>query len=629
MYMYTYMYMYIHIYIYVYICIYIDIYIYIHIYSYHICIDLYMHLYLYIYIYIDIYISIYICTYILHIFFRYTYVRRDNCFLCTLSAPRPHRPVVLQFKGHAKAISVCVVKQPKSLPTDPPFGPRVPDSCWDDCTREIRCALGMFKARGVDGTYVPVEQDIGPQAAALSDALKLWTQKAEQDIIFITGSTASLKGRGGSQPSFVRVNLLNTFKGVDTDSIVVNSRACKWIQLRFVEVAKAVEAFKGAHTFPFNIQARKRVQGLIAATLSKGLIKSPLGRFGLVDLRNEWHPKLKSVCVQINDFLKINGFRQPRAELCDALSARCFMYAKVASAQATRFDVEETRESSSGWKSFVNLAAESSASIGHKFIKKPLSLSTQDLGGTPFTRAEQLDQHVKTYSSLWNARDSSEPPGGSQGASGELQGRPRRGSGACLGSNPEAPNGRSRPPTAGTCRRELPGGSGKGQRTSLEGPWRIREDGNRDSHLQKGSRGTPEGLRGGPLGHQKGTEDLPGGSLEGLGRWESRFPCPGGLRRGSGGVPGGAGKGWRTTQEGPRRGPGGPGEMGIAIPIFRGVPGGHQRGSGGSPGVPERNRGTPWRFQGGSPGAPGRQKRSKLKPLQLSACAHGTGIWGS
>ena len=118
------------------------------------------------------------------------------------------------------------------------------------------------------------------------------------------------------------------------------SKACRWAQLRFVELGKAVEAWASASMYPFTVSARRRLQDLTAATLKNGIIVSPIARFGLA-LKKVFHPKLKSVCSQLVDFVRVPGYRRPNSQIAKAIAARCAMSASFALAEADRLDDEE------------------------------------------------------------------------------------------------------------------------------------------------------------------------------------------------------------------------------------------------------------------------------------------------
>ena len=163
---------------------------------------------------------------------------------------------------------------------------------------------------------------------------------------YVLGSKSGIRGRG-NKPKTINVNIINTFKCVEGGN-VVPSKACRWAQLRFVELGKAVEAWASATMCPFTVSTRRRLQDLTAATMKRGIIASPFARFDLC-LKKVFHPKLKSVCSQLVEFVRVTGFRRPNAEIAKAIAARCAMFASFALAEANRLDDEEVSEKTSAW----------------------------------------------------------------------------------------------------------------------------------------------------------------------------------------------------------------------------------------------------------------------------------------
>ena len=164
----------------------------------------------------------------------------SNIQVCPITVPKPHRPTYLCFNTRPKNVQVCVLKEPSNLPTDPPFGPVVPPSDWQPTCDRVEAVLASSGCR-VDGdVYVDVQNEsLGTIKQDLGTAMEKWFSHAEQDLLFIVGSRLSSSARG-SAPRAISVNLINTFK-CPAEGNVFASRAVKWVQLRFVEFAKAIE----------------------------------------------------------------------------------------------------------------------------------------------------------------------------------------------------------------------------------------------------------------------------------------------------------------------------------------------------------------------------------------------------
>ena len=133
-----------------------------------------------------------------------------------------------------------------------------------------------------------------------------------------------------------------------------------------------VEVEQAAHAvaLPQNLQNIPR--SARSTPMKRGMIASPFERFDLC-LKKVFHPKLKSVCSQLVDFVRVTGFRRPNAEIAKAIAARCAMFASFALAEANRLDDEEVSEKTSAWKEWLAMANLASAAIGHRYTKVPLS----------------------------------------------------------------------------------------------------------------------------------------------------------------------------------------------------------------------------------------------------------------
>ena len=304
-----------------------------------------------------------------------------------------------------------VLKEPRSLPADPPFGSLVPPSCWDQTAGLVESRLQELGCRVRDDVYVDVAADeLEGHRQSLGSAMKSWLSQAEDDLLFVLGS-GQAKANRGAIPKTMLVNVINTFKA-PVEGTMLSSKAIKWVQLRFLEVAKAVEAWSVSttstvgtdrHRGPLQMagcSARKRVVALCRATMDHGIIKS-LSRFISVCLRKQWHPPLKSVISQLIELIACTGCRKPHLEICKTISARARMFASTAFEQAQSLEKEELNSCSQSWKEFISKAGECSAAIAHKFTKVPLSVGPAVTNGNQLPRDVQLQQQVDLWSSYW------------------------------------------------------------------------------------------------------------------------------------------------------------------------------------------------------------------------------------
>ena len=277
---------------------------------------------------------------------------------------------------------------PAGVPQEPPCCPHGPPGRGQ----------GLLGEPGKAAT--PVE--CGKQS--LDASMTAWLSRAEADLILITGSSSKPMARGQIAKT-ITVDLLSTFKGLASGEQLA-SKACKWVQLRFVEIAKAIQKFVDTHQlYPLFVKARRRLRGLVSATCVHGFVKSPPSRLSLHQLRKRWHPKLKQVSIQTDQLIRLTGFCQPDTNVCKAIIARCTMLAKEAALQAASFEQEETSLVGEGWKQFLHIAQDSSAAIAHKYVKAPLSLGKFEKEGASSSRDEVLQQHVSLWSGLWKEDD--------------------------------------------------------------------------------------------------------------------------------------------------------------------------------------------------------------------------------
>ena len=333
-----------------------------------------------------------------------------DCSICPITPPRPHRPLVLEFLSRPRNVQVCVLKEPASLPVDPPFGPVVPSSDWSQTLDEISTSLNKSNLGDGAGMFY---SDVTPQAAGaikedLGSALKCWLGHAETDLIDIVGSSKASVSRGEA-PRTMLVNLINTFK-CPAEGHLLSSRATRWVQLRFIEFARAIENWQNSRGYPFIVTERNRLRSLCGATVAKGFVKSPMARFKFHDLMKQWHPPLKSLTLQVHDLLVHAGYRVPNNSICKGLIARATLYAATASAQTKDLESAELEASSQAWKDFVFMAGDSSAAIAHKYTKVPLGLGTTALLGSSVPRNCQLQEQVDLWAGYWQeGQDAPEP----------------------------------------------------------------------------------------------------------------------------------------------------------------------------------------------------------------------------
>ena len=217
---------------------------------------------------------------------------------CNHTAPRPHRPVYLFFTQKPKVLKVCVMKEKPRMPVEPPFGPKVAITEWDPkVVDEIVDPIRKVVSQDARGCYLDTGLTKDVLSGNLEAAMTKWYTRIEVDLMDVLG-VAKAANRG-EVVSTMMVNLLNTFKCRGVGTVVV-SKLYRWIQIRFAELSRALEAWGKARAYPFTFKCRTRVKDILAATLCKGQVKSPLNRFNLEQTRRTWHPKIQSVFSQVN-----------------------------------------------------------------------------------------------------------------------------------------------------------------------------------------------------------------------------------------------------------------------------------------------------------------------------------------
>ena len=86
----------------------------------------------------------------------------SDCSFCPFTPPRPHRPIYLVFRSKPRNVQVCVFKDPPNLPTDLPFGPKVPPSDWQPTADFVDSVCSRSGCRDDGGHYAETsEEDLG------------------------------------------------------------------------------------------------------------------------------------------------------------------------------------------------------------------------------------------------------------------------------------------------------------------------------------------------------------------------------------------------------------------------------------------------------------------------------------
>ena len=95
-----------------------------------------------------------------------------------------------------------------------------------------------------------------------------------------------------------------------------------------------MEAWGEALHYPDIVSSLRRVKALIHASLLRGYVRSPFAKLKLINSRKTWHPKIKSVILQMAQLVKVTGFRRPNSSLLDSIVARARMFWADAAALA-------------------------------------------------------------------------------------------------------------------------------------------------------------------------------------------------------------------------------------------------------------------------------------------------------
>ena len=322
-------------------------------------------------------------------------------YICPYTAPRPHRPSYMDFHYRPRSVKVAVVKEAPRLPAQPPFGPLVPPTCWEKDHLTIKQALEPIVNQGPTETYPDRDDaEIKQHSAVLEDQLDIWTRHAEDDLLYILGAKNQQTRGRGLPPQTIKVDVFRTFRSSQPGNAPL-SRALRWVQSRFLEFAKSLNAWHDAVVVSQQLKARRCVEALIFATIRKGIIRTPLNNFKFDSMRKQWHPKFKSLLVQLIKFMAHTKLGRPEPAMLSTLVARCQLYASHAAQQAIKQDKLESNHTQKAWREWVAEATRDSASRAHKYSKAQILESAGDRIGTPLSRSEQLTNEVKNWSELW------------------------------------------------------------------------------------------------------------------------------------------------------------------------------------------------------------------------------------
>ena len=143
---------------------------------------------------------------------------------------------------------------------------------------------------------------------------------------------------------------------------------------------------------------------------SAGAGALPTCWFKLFNSRDLWHPKLTSVILQMDELVRLSGFRRPNSTLARSLVARANMFAAQAAALALEQEASDLAESNISWKDWVKMAGTGADSAAHRFVQAPNSISKFDLEGSQMSRSQHLDSEVSQRSSLWKEDAGGQPP---------------------------------------------------------------------------------------------------------------------------------------------------------------------------------------------------------------------------
>ena len=302
---------------------------------------------------------------------------------------------------------MIVLKEPKKLSVDPPFGPPLPPhflSDYSDVATQLQNRTGLAA-----DSYCPVldPQLVNTRQAVLSDCLAKWYAKAESDLIAQLGSKLKPSSRG--EPSrAIKVNLINTFK-TPAGNYSVEAQATRWVQFRFTEFAAALKAWQGNTVYPASLKAYRRITALASSTVHKGKVNSPFAKSNST-LISTWIPQIKKFISQLNELIRLTGFRRPEPTIVASLVAMAQMHGFTAASTAEDIEKAELETSSQTWKDWVLNAGQASAGIAHKYVKAPLAISSRELYGTQLSRSDELTAQVDTWSQLWLEGKGPSPP---------------------------------------------------------------------------------------------------------------------------------------------------------------------------------------------------------------------------
>ena len=321
--------------------------------------------------------------------------------------PRPHRPVVLSFCFGPRDVQVQIIKEPKKLPVDSPIGLALPLHMFADYSGVVDPSLSSLKPAGGDVYKQLGQAEVASCTQLLEASLSRWFSKAEADLLGVFGSTLAPDSRG-EIPKILKINLINTFRSPQ-GAISTQAKALRWAQFRFQEVAFALRSWVDSKVYPASISSLRRIQALVKCTLVNGIVQSPFAVHDLLG-KKVWHPKLKSVLLQVHELQKVTGFRRPNSSIALAIAARSEMFATRASAAAGIVENDDLSSRSQAWKEWVALAGNASAATAHRYTKAPLSLNKTDFCGTSKSRTDELQDEVSAWSLLWKEGGGTPPP---------------------------------------------------------------------------------------------------------------------------------------------------------------------------------------------------------------------------
>ena len=314
--------------------------------------------------------------------------------------PKPHVPVFLSFRSKPKSLQMTVLKEPKRIPVDPPFGPLFPLEEWDGLGSDVVTEIQPFLLEGDEKGFYPIPNNNDDDVRkALEVVMSKWYARAERDLLDITGSRQGPARRGEEQKTIL-VNVINTFKTGGSEAGLV-SKAIGWVSQRLRCISKAVEAWTVQRAYPCCVRCRRALRELLDGTMRNGRVRSPFRRLKIPEAGAIWDRRIKSVVDQIDSFYRITGFRSPDSKLSKALQARCDMFAALASVAAKQCEADEESASRQAWVAWATKAGEASASAAHKFTKAAMGLGADDLTGSKLSKAESIDAEVDKWSKLW------------------------------------------------------------------------------------------------------------------------------------------------------------------------------------------------------------------------------------